>query len=130
MKFGQRKKAKMRKYNQRRINRNCKYMIGRTIDYEHGYKVKDQCKINDIIYLLVEEENKQFAIYKIVKLFEYVRLSSKRVLQNKEAFLNYANWHDNSTIEFTDEGEIKSVRKTIRKESIKNGKISYEYIVL
>ena len=54
MKFSKKKKAKMRRSNQRRINRECKDMIGCRIDFEHGgYKVKDQAKINDVLYLFL-----------------------------------------------------------------------------
>lgn len=121
MKFSPRKKAKMRKANQRRINRVCKNMIGCTVDYEHGYVVKDQAKINNVQYLLVQIENDQYAIYKIVKVCEYVRLSPKKVLQNQKAFSNYAYWQDNSTIQISPEGIIESVKRTSRRVTWKEG---------
>ena len=130
MKFSPRKKAKMRKIRQRKINRECKNLIGFTVDYENGYEVKDQAKINNTMYLLVKVENNQFAIYKIVKPAEYVRLSYKRVLQNQKDFSNYAKWYNHSTLEITDEGLIKSVKKTIRQVVMKNGKPTYEYVVI
>ena len=129
MKFSEKKKAKIRKRNQRRINKNCKDMIGCCIDFEHGYKVKDQAKINDIIYLLVKVENDQYAIYKIVRVGNYVRLSNKKVLQNQEDFSNYVYWRDNSTIQISEEGEIVSVKRTVREIIWKNNKPTYIYVV-
>lgn len=115
MKFSQKKKAKMRKIRQRKINRTCGNIIGCTVDFEHGYVVKDQAKINNTQYLLVPIENKQYAIYKIVKPFNYVRLSQKKVLQNKKAFSNPAYWLDNSAINISPEGNIKSVTHASRR---------------
>ena len=131
MKFSKLKKAKMRKIRQKQINRQCKYMIGHTIDYEHGYKAKDQAKINNIMYLLVNsEEENQFWIYRIVRPYEYARIMPKRVLKMKEEFSNCANWYNHNAIEITDEGNIKSVRRTRKETTIKNGKVFHEYIVL
>lgn len=129
MKFSQKKKAKMRKANQRRINRVCKNMIGCTVDFERGYVVKDQAKINNIQYLLVQIENCQYAIYKIVKVCEYVRLSPKKVLQNQKAFSNYMYWQDNSTIQISPEGIIESVKRTSRRVTWKEGRPVYIYIL-
>jgi len=109
MKFSKRKKAKMRKQRQRRIKRCCGNMIGFHIDFEHWSEVKDQATINGIVYLLVEVENNGYAIYKIVKVGNYVRLSPKRVLENQESFSNPKYWQDKSKIQITDEGIIKSV---------------------
>ncbi len=113
MKFSQKKKRKMRKRNQARINRCHKYMIGHHIydyDDEKSYEVVDQAKINDIMYLLVETENEQYAIYKIIKYGTYVRVSPKRVLQNQKKFSNHAYWEDHSTIEIAEDGTIESVK--------------------
>ena len=114
MKFSRRKKAKIRKYNQRKINRYCSHMIGCRIEYRmdfpQGYEVKDQAKLKDVFYLLVEIEDGNYAIYKVVKPFEYVRLSAKRVRQNIEQFSNHENWKMHSTIEISTYGEIKSVK--------------------
>ena len=129
MKFNPKKKAKMRKTNQRRINRVCKNMIGCTIDFERGYVVKDQAKINNIQYLLVQTENNQYAIYKIVKVYEYVRLSPKKVLQNQRAFSNYVYWQNNSTIEISPEGNITSVKRTSRRVIWKNDKPVYIFVI-
>lgn len=129
MKFSKRKKAKMRKYNQRKINKNCKNIIGCTVDYENRYVVKDQAKINNVMYLLVQVENGQYAIYKIVKIGRYVRLSPKKVLKNQKIFSNYVYWYDKSRIEFSANGEIESVKKTTRQVTLKNNKPVYIYIV-
>ena len=129
MKFSQKKKAKMRKANQRRINYVCKNMIGFTIDFERGYVVKDQAKINNIQYLLVEVENGKYAIYKIVKVFEYVRLSPKKVLQNQKAFSNHVYWRNNSTIQISPDGNIESVKRTVRHITWKNDRPVYIFIL-
>lgn len=111
MKFSPIKKAKIRKMNQKRIKRYCNDMIGCHIyDGDNCYKVIDQSKINDTIYLLVQEEDNQYAIWKIVKVAEYVRLSSKKVLQNYKKFTNHAYWRKHSTIQISDDGKIESVK--------------------
>lgn len=104
-------------------------MIGYTIDFEHGYVVKDQAKINDIQYLLVQIENNQYAIYKIVKPFEYVRLSPKKVLHNQKAFSNYVYWRNNSTIQISPDGNIESVKRTTRNIVWKHDRPIYIFIV-
>ena len=129
MKFSPRKKAKIRKANQRRINRVCKNMIGCTVDFERNYIVKDQAKINNIQYLLVQVENSQYAIYKITKVYEYVRLSPKKVLQNQKAFSNYVYWQNDSTIEISPEGNIVSAKRTSRRVAWKNDKPVYIFVV-
>lgn len=129
MKFSRSKKAKIRRNNQRRINKNCKDMIGCCIDFEHGYKVKDQAKINGIMYLLVKVENDQFAIYKIVKVGNYVRLSNKKVLENQKDFSNYVYWRNDSTIQISEEGEIVSVKRTIREVIWENNEPAYIFVV-
>lgn len=128
MKFSQKKKRKMRKIRQRRINRFCKYMIGRTIDYENDYTVKDQAKIGNTQYLLVEIENKRFAIYKIVEVCEYVRLSEKKILQIRSSLSNYLIWDCWSSILISDDGKIESVKRVCRSVShICNGIPKYNY---
>jgi len=110
MKFSKKKKSKMRKIRQRRINRCCKNMIGCCIDYGAGYIVIDQAKINDTMYLLVETQDNQYAIYKIVKIGEYVSLSPKKVLQNKKDFSNHDYWKKHSTIEISEDGTVEAVK--------------------
>lgn len=111
MKFSQKKKAKMRKIRQKRIHRECKDMIGYQIyiDLKDWYDVEDQTEINGVMYLLTKDSNGDYAICKIVKVNGYVKLPTKRVLQNKEAFSNPKNWRDHAIIEIDDEGQIKSV---------------------
>lgn len=128
MKFSQKKKRKMLKMRQRRINQICKDMIGCTIDYENGYEVIDQAKINETQYLLTEIENKQFAIYKIVKVGKYVKLSEKKILQIRDALSNYLNWRNWSSILISDDGEIESVKQVRRSVSrFCNGIPKYNY---
>lgn len=111
MKFSQKRKAKMRKTRQKRIHRECKDMIGCRIyiDFKNRYDVEDQTEINGVIYLLTKDSNGDYAICKIVKVGEYVKLSLKRVLQNKEAFSNPQNWRDHAIIKIDEDGKIKSV---------------------
>lgn len=128
MKFSQKRKRKMCKMRQRRINRICKEMIGCTINYENGYTVKDQAKIGNTQYLLVEIENKQFAIYKIVKVHEYVRLSEKKILQMKNSLSNYLNWKHWSSILISNDGKLESVKQVRRSVShFCNGIPKYSY---
>lgn len=124
MKFSRSKKAKMRYYAQRKINRACKDIIGYYIDFENGYEVKDQAKINGNTYLLVQVENAQYAIYKIVRIGEYVRISAKKVLRNQEKFSNHEYWEEHSKIQFAEDGKIKSVKKVVRCVT----KINNEYV--
>lgn len=128
MKFSQKRKRKMRKIRQRKTNIICKDMIGCTIDYKNDYTVKDQAKIGGTQYLLVEIENKQFAIYKIVKVCEYVRLSEKKILQIKKSLSNYLNWKCWSSILISDDGKLESVKQVRRNVShFYNGIPKYNY---
>ena len=129
MKFSAKKKAKMRKIRQRRINRICKDMIGRCINYPNNYEVKDQAKINDDMYLLTKIADDEYAIFKIVNLYKYVRLSNKKVLLNKKDLSNHFNWYNHSTIEIADDGKIISVKRTDQIMHIKNQKAIYTWVV-
>lgn len=106
MKFSEKKKKKMRKQNQRRINRCCKNIIGCCIDFECDVVVVDQAKINDNIYLLTTDQDHQYAIYKIVKVGEYVKLSSKRILEKQKDFSNKAYWKEGCQIKIDSDGII------------------------
>jgi len=119
MKFSEKKKAKMRKTRQRRVNRECGNMMGCAISNsdEPIYKeVIDQAKLDGIQYLLVEcsKKNKivlfpediRFTIYKIVRFDEYVELSPKRVLEKKDAFSNGGFWRDKHKVHISDEGKV------------------------
>lgn len=112
-KFSQKKKAKMRKYRMRRIQRSCRNIIGYTLytkDFEYVEQVIDKAKINNAMYLLIKDQEGNHSIYKVAEEFNYVKLSQKRVLQNKKAFSNHKNWDYHSTIEFDEDGNIKSVK--------------------
>ena len=109
MKFSPRKKAKIRKANQKKINRYCKDMIGYHIyDGNNCYEIADQAKIDDTIYLLVQVKDNRYEIWKIVKIGQYVKLSNKNVLQKCKKFSNHVYWRSHSTIQITDAGEIQS----------------------
>lgn len=111
MKFSQKKRAKIRKTNQRRINRECKYMIGCTIDYELKAKVIDQAKIKEIMYLLTENVYNQYDIYKIINVHNSIKLSARRILQNQKNFMNHAYWSEHSTILINEYGDIENVKR-------------------
>lgn len=109
-KFSERRKAKMRKYRQRRVNRCCSHMIGCHIyDDNQTYEIIDQAKIKGVIYLLVEAEDNSYAIYKIVSVHQEVKLSPKKVLQNKKEFSNHVYWQEHSKIHINEDGKIESV---------------------
>ena len=109
MKFSPRKKAKMRKIRLRQIRKSCKNMIGYCIDYDTHIMVIDQATINGVVYLLAHDFNYEYAIYKVLQHWEFVKLSPKKVLHLKSKFENYACWKHYSTISISDNGEIKSV---------------------
>ena len=110
LKFSKKKKAKIRKINQRRINRVCKYMIGCTIDYVVKAEVIDQAKIDGIMYLLTQNMYNQYAIYKIINVHDSVKLSSRRILNNKKNFMNHEYWSEHSTILINEVGDIEDVK--------------------
>jgi len=117
MKFSEKKKAKIRKRNQKRIKRCCGNMIGCSIYVEDDscYEVIDQTKIKDIIYLLTLSENGEYSIFKIVKVFCYVRLSAKKILQNYQKFSNPDNWIDKSILVIDNNGKIQSAKRKRKK---------------
>lgn len=128
MKFSKRKKAKIRKNNQRRIKRVHGDMIGYCVDYRKNYRVKDQAIIKNTMYLLVKEDS-SYAIYKIPKVCEYVKLSPKRILQNKQDFSKHMNWREHSVIQINEEGIIETVKRVERQVIWKNNKPTYTYVV-
>lgn len=112
MKFSEKRKRKIRKQNQRRINKCCKDIIGCCIDFECDAVVVDQARINDTMYLLTTDQDYQYAIYKIVKVGEYVKLSSKRILEKQVEFLNKAYWKEKCQLKIEADGTI-SLENTI-----------------
>ena len=86
-------------------------------------------KIIYYFYFIKIAINNQYAIYKIVKICKYVRLSPKKVLQNQKAFSNYAYWQDNSTIQISHEGNIVSVKRTSRRVTWKEGRPVYIFVL-
>jgi len=111
LKFSQKKKAKIRKTNHRRINRACKNMIGCTMNYELEDKVIDQAKIDDVIYLLSQNMYNQYSIYKIINVHSFVKLSARRILNNQLKFMNHAYWNEHSTILINEYGDIEEVKR-------------------
>ena len=77
---------------------------------KHRFEVEDKVEINGTTYLLVKNPYYNYAISKIVKPGEYVRLSEKRVLESKKDFSDHECWELHSKIEITAEGKIKSVK--------------------
>ena len=119
MKFSEKKKAKMKKTRQRRVNRECGNMIGCAItDYDEPiYKeVIDQARLGGTQYLLVEcsennlaficAEDISYFIYKVVRFGEYVELSPKRVLEKKDAFSNGGFWKNKHKVHISDDGNV------------------------
>lgn len=106
MKFSERKKKKIRKQNERRIKKCCKHMIGMCIDFESRTVVVDQAKIDNTYYLLTIDNEGRFAIYKIIKVREYVKISNKRILEKQSKFSNKQLWKDESQIRIADNGEL------------------------
>lgn len=112
MRFSKRRKAKIRKNRQKRVNRTCNRMIGCNVSADKDdarYYVVDQAKIDGMIYLLVEGEDGKFSIIKIVNVHLFVKLSPKRVLNKCQDFCNSSYWRDNSRIEISKEGIIDYV---------------------
>ena len=128
MKFSKRKKAKIRKNNQRRVKRVHGDMIGCCVDYIKKYRVKDQAIIKNTMYLLVKEES-SYEIYKIPKVHEYVKLSPKRILQNQKDFSKHMNWRNHSVIQINEEGKIETVKHVERQVIWKNNKPVYTYVI-
>lgn len=106
MKFSEKRKRKIQKQNQRRINKCCKDMIGCYIDYESEAFVVDQAKINNVYFLLTTDKDYQYAIYKIIKVGDYVKLSDKKILERQEYFLNKAYWKEGCQLRIETDGKI------------------------
>lgn len=95
---------------QKRVNCICKDMRGCHIfDGDHRYEVIDQAKINGVIYLLTQDGVDSYTIHKIPNVHQYVKLSDKRILQNKQKFSNHVYWKEHSTIHISADGKIESV---------------------
>lgn len=106
MKFSEKRKRKIRKQNQRRINKCCKNIIGCCIDFGCNSVVVDQAKINNTMYPLTIDQDYQYAIYKIVKVGEYVKLSSRRILEKQAEFQNKAYWKEKCQLKIEADGTI------------------------
>ena len=106
MKFSEKRKRKIKKKNQQKINKCCKNVIGYCVDYGRDAVVIDQAKINDTMYLLTTDKDcSQYAIYKIVKVGEYKRLSDKEILNNPE-LSNQTYWKEKCQIKIDSDGKV------------------------
>lgn len=103
MKFSESKKAQMKKRRQKRINRAYSYTIGLHVyDFssDSQLEVIDEARINNTVYLLTESDSskQEIAIYKIVDVGKYVKLSTKRLLEKKQNFEITENWEKKTKI--------------------------------
>ena len=99
MKFSTRKKEKMRRIRAKRIRRHYGVnAIGCTVDWEEGFKATDQMNIGDVWYLLAKNEDEEYALYRIVDLFRYARIGSKRIWQMRDEIECKENWINKTDI--------------------------------
>lgn len=110
MKFSKKRKLKIRKQNQRRIKIHCKNLVGCCIDDEAYVIVIDQIKIENDIYLLTEDNDEKYAIYKIVRIGQYSKIGNKKILQKKEKLLKRNAWKYQSQITLETDGTISGVQ--------------------
>jgi len=111
LKYSQKKKAKIKKHNQRRINRVCKYMIDCKMDHVEDSTVIDQAKIGGEMYLLTKNKYNQYAIWKSINVNTFIKIAAKKVLRNKVDFMNNEYWDRNSNISIDEYGEIEDVKR-------------------
>lgn len=98
MKFSERKKAKMRKARQKRINKLYKDPVGVTVDWKEGYKCVDYLKVDDIFYLLAKNADDKYAIYKIIDVHQYTKLNSNQIFKMASILLKDENWHCETSV--------------------------------
>ena len=99
----------MKKRRQKRVRRAYPSPVGLTIyNYKSDmwYRVIDVARINNTIYLLAESDKKTHAIYKIVDVGKYVKLTSKRLLEKKHNFEISENWEKQTKIAIEENGKI------------------------
>lgn len=117
MKFSYEKKQKMRKFRERRINRNSgSWTVGSSwTDWQTNehFDIADIARFGGHIYLLVEDWDGNYAIFKKVHECnsESVKLSSKKILQNKKAFEHPSTWQEKSKLTISDTGLLTKVEE-------------------
>lgn len=104
-----RKRARIRRMNLTRNDRTCRNMIGFIIDNSRGLMVRDQAKIKGNTYLLVKSEL-EYAIFRVLDIGQYEEVPARKMSKNQDRFSNHNTWRRHSTIEFTEDGEILTVR--------------------
>ena len=79
-------------------------------------------------FIPVKNESTEYAIYKIPKIYEYVKLSPKRILQIQKEFSDHMNWRKHSVIQINEEGKIESVKHAVMRATMNNK--YYTYVVV
>ncbi len=120
MKFSSKKKAKMRKYRNKRKKRSYNQVI-RSIEFcswewqdEKGKRwlALDGATFRHAYYLLAKcTTSNEVAIFKMVNeyIFDNVRLSPKKVLKNRRTFSSPSVWKLKSDVKISDEGIVENV---------------------
>lgn len=99
MKFSRRKKEKMRRIRTKRIRRHYGAdAIGCIVDWEKGFRAKDQITIGDVIYLLAKNEDEEYALYRLVDVCKYARIGSKRIWQLRDKIECKENWRNETEV--------------------------------
>lgn len=105
MKFSKSKKEKMRRIRAKRIRKSYGVnAIGCTVDWEEGFKAIDQMNIGDVWYLLAKNEDEEYALYRIVDLFRYARIGSKRIWQLRDELECKENWREETVVRVHNDG--------------------------
>lgn len=116
MKFSKEKKAKMRKYRNRKIKRVYNEMSYTqwwwTDENGERWDSVDYATFRKTCYILAENEDcSEYAIFKMVSdnVSESVKLSSKRIMSNRQTFINPSVWNEKSEVVISQEGVIEKV---------------------
>ncbi len=120
MKFSQKKKDKMRKIRQKRIQKTYGSMVA--MEVYGNYRVIDHAKIFDNFYLL-GNNGEECAVFKIADVGNIVKLSLKSVRKLSKYLSNKDRWCYQSYVPIDSDGkliqsEIKS--KFLRKQHFIN----------
>ena len=102
------KEHKIRKSEQRKIDRYCGNIIGLHVGTRPWYKIIDYAKIEGASYLLGIAEDKSLAIYKMIKVGEAIKLAPSKLLENRLNFCNKEFWRKHSLIQMDDDGSLIS----------------------
>lgn len=107
------KEHKIRKSEQRRIDRYCGNIIGLHVGNKPWYKIIDYAKFGGVSYLLGLAEDKSLAIYQLIKVGEAIKLTPKKLLENRLNFCNKELWKEQSLIQMDDNGTLLSSDTTL-----------------